>query len=112
MIISFGWTTEELLSGKKSVTRRDWTDGHAAKFKAGDIADAYSKLPRAGGRKIAEVRITKDPYKQLLSEMPDDHFEREGGSPCWEDKAHYLSCMGEDRIVWVVEFELVKVNDG
>lgn len=31
-IISFAWTTEALLCGQKSVTRRDWSDNYAAKF--------------------------------------------------------------------------------
>ena len=109
MIISFAWTTEALLSGMKTVTRRDWTDDYAKRFAAGMLVDAYNKLPRAGGRKVATIRITKDPYKQLLSDMPDAHFEREGGTLHWTNKSDYLRCMGQDREVWVIEFELLEV---
>jgi hypothetical protein len=31
-ILSFALTTEELLAGKKSVTRRDWKDSHMANW--------------------------------------------------------------------------------
>ena len=45
MIISFAKTTGALLAGKKTVTRRDWPESHAKKYKAGDVAIAYDKQP-------------------------------------------------------------------
>ena len=32
-IISFAWTTDALLQCKKTVTRRDWDDKYASRFK-------------------------------------------------------------------------------
>ena len=109
MIISFAKTTPALLNGSKTVTRRGWCDTHAAKFHKGDIVDAYDKSPRYRGKKVATIRITKDPYKQALSDMPDDHFEREGGLQLWpRGIAEFQLMMGSmDKIYWVVEFELV-----
>ncbi len=117
MIISFAWTTDAVTAGIKTVTRRDWQDKTAAKFKAGDIADAYNKLPRAGGRLIGKIRITRDPYKQKLKDMPMDHFWREGGYLYWKSIDEFLKMMGGDgrclrerldREYWVIEFELVE----
>ena len=106
MIISMAWTTGAFLADKKSVTRRFWTPKYAAKFHAGDIVDAYDKSPRNGGKKIGLIRLTKDPYPQKLSDMPDDHFEREGGVMYWRDKDEFIVFMGgPERTPWVVEFE-------
>lgn len=71
-IISFAWTTKVLLEGKKTVTRRDWNDKYAKTFHKGDIVQAYDKNPRCKGKKIAEIIITKEPYKQWLDEVTDE----------------------------------------
>lgn len=108
MIISFAMTVAAFLAGKKTVTRRFWKDKYAAKFHTGDIVDVYDKSPRNGGKKIGCIRLLKDPYKQKLSDMPDEHFEREGGTMYWKDKAEYISMMqlaGNGKTPWVVEFE-------
>jgi len=108
LIISFAWTTGALLDGLKTVTRRLWKDSHAEKFKAGQIVDAYDRLPRSGGHKVATIRLTCDPYKERLADMPDGDLILEGG--LWEDKTDFIDGFGGDPElkVWVVRFELVK----
>lgn len=113
MIISFAWTTQALIDGVKTVTRRMWKKSHAKKFYEGQIVDAYDKLPHAGGKKVATIRITRQPYVQVLEDMPDDHFEREGGTLYWKDKNDFIDAMGGIRQdYYVVEFELVEVFSG
>lgn len=113
MVLSFAWTTYALLSGKKTVTRRDWNDNYAKRFREGMLVDAYDKSPRFGGKKIAVIRLTKTPYKQKLADMPDNHFEREGGRLYWGNKVEFIACMGgSEKEYWVVEFELVKIEKG
>jgi uncharacterized protein YqfB (UPF0267 family) len=112
MIISFAWTTDALLQGKKTVTRRDWNDEYALRFCKGMMVDAYDKSPRIGGRKIATIKLTKEPYKQKLADMPDDHFQREGGKLYWNDKEDFIEAMGgEDKEYWVIEFILESVGE-
>jgi hypothetical protein len=60
VIISFAWTVPALIAGQKTVTRRVWSSGHAAKFHAGDVVDAWDKSPRAHGRRVATIEITRD----------------------------------------------------
>ena len=77
-IISFAWTTPALLAGRKSVTRRDWVDHHAARFRKGDLIAAYNRQPRFGGRQVAILRLTADAYKESTAKAPIEDFEREG----------------------------------
>ena len=107
-IISFAWTTDALLAGKKTVTRRDWDDKYAHRFKAGEVAAAYDKSPRFGGKKVAEVKLTREPFKQWLHEVTDADEALEGG--LWGSGRAYREAMGEDRQVWVVEFELLRAH--
>lgn len=78
MIISFAWTTDALLAGRKTCTRRDWNPAYAAKFTAGKVADAYDHLPRAHGKKIGDVQIKRVPYPERLCDIPDEDYEGEG----------------------------------
>jgi hypothetical protein len=77
-VISFGWTAPALLARRKSVTRREWEEGYARNFHAGDIVRAYDHSPRAAGKQIATIRLTHDPYLELSCCIPDDDWEREG----------------------------------
>jgi len=111
MIISFAWTTPSILDRTKTVTRRDWTTEYARKFHAGDIVDAYDKNPRAGGKKIGQVHLTSAPYRQRLTDMPNSHFEREGGLRYWHDKEEYIAMMGgPKKELWVIEFEVLEAK--
>lgn len=120
MYISFAWTTPALLARAKSATRRMWAPSHAAKFRAGQIVDAYDRSPRLGGRRVATIRIARDPWKQRTGLMDDVvDYEREGirhmamlsdlapdGSR-WHDWWH--SWKRADELVYVVEFQVIEV---
>jgi len=112
--ISFAWTTPAVLAGAKTVTRRDWTDRHARQFHAGDVVDAWSKDPRAGGRKVARVRILSIALEPMAW-MPDRDYAAEGfdylhsldePGRCRHDFEHWRQSGGEQ---WVIRFELVEV---
>jgi hypothetical protein len=77
-IISFALTTEALLAGRKTVTRRLWKDSHAARFKKGDICQAYDKAAYLGGKPVGLIRLTCDPYKERTCLIPASDWEAEG----------------------------------
>lgn len=78
MYISFSWTSLALVTGNKSVTRRDYGPGYVQRFKKGMIVDAYDHLPRNHGQKIAVVRLTHDGVIEKDARMPDDDYQAEG----------------------------------
>jgi len=111
-IISFAWTTEALLQGKKTQTRRFWKDSYAKQFKKGEMVQAYDKNPRAGGKIVAFIRLTKDPYQQHLSDMTVENFEAEGGTMYWSCLFDFQFAMKQQKKglkPWVLEFELLRV---
>ncbi len=77
-IISFSWTTPALLAGEKTVTRRDWAERHAMTFHTGDLVQAWDKVPFAGGKKVAIIRLTQAPYLADINEAPDSDYGAEG----------------------------------
>lgn len=116
MIVSFSWTTPALLAGAKTMTRRDWTHAHAAKFTVGRLVDAWDRSPRTGkGRKVATIRITREPRRESTSAISRDDYRREGFT--WLQEHGYYGQVEDiicswglnPREVWVVEFELVSV---
>lgn len=113
MILTFTWTTNELLSGKKTCSRRRWKDRHASDWlracTAGRwIHQAWDKMPFIeGSKKLADIRLLQLPYQERLIDMPDSDLEAEGG--LWADKAEFFKLLGNtDEVVWVVRFELVQ----
>lgn len=91
MIMSFAYTTPALLALQKTVTRRDWTSQHAAKFTPGMIVDAWNYSPRmvkCNPHKVAEIEIVSiTPHP--VAAMPDTDYKEEGfefldtaGIPC------------------------------
>ena len=105
--ISFAWTTADLVLGQKTATRRCWDDRHAGRFRAGDEVLAYERSPRAGGKPIAVIRLTRDPYRQPLSAMTEADLAREG--TLWSSVAEF--CQGFPCAEpWVIEFELVSLT--
>lgn len=108
MIISFALTPGAIRDGTKTVTRRFWSETHAMKFHAGDIVDAYDRSPRNGGQVIRKIRIIRDPYREPLENMTDEHFKREGGRRFWFDKQEFINVMGgPDAAPFVIEFDYV-----
>lgn len=110
LIISFAHTTKALLAGKKTVTRRFWDDRHAAKFRKGMAVQAWDRSPRAGGKCVAVIELTENPYRERLRNMPDGDLEAEGG--LWESKEEFVGLMGgPDAEPWVVRFRVTRRLD-
>lgn len=122
-IISFARTTAALVARRKSVTRREWTDRHAAGFKVGDLAQAWSASPHRKGKKVGIIRITAL-YKEATCLIPDSDWEAEGFEYMQEhgiDLGKDLSCprlwqlWKEDQTgfaTWVIRFEVVSIEPG
>lgn len=109
MIISFAWTTPAYLAGKKTCTRRDWSDRHFAQWlKAWHeekfIHDAYDKSPRCHGKKVGQFHLTSIPYREPLADIPFTDLEAEGG--LWESTDQFIELCGGDpsRLVTVIRF--------
>lgn len=88
-IISFAHTTPALVTFNKTVTRRKWTDGHAASFAAAAGAGAggarprlcvraYDRLPRAHGQAVAVIELLAAPYRQRSADAPQSDYAAEG----------------------------------
>lgn len=130
MIISFAWTTAALLSGQKSVTRRDWQQKYAAQFRPGDLVDAWDRLPRAHGKKVATIRITAVRHEAGTCDGADGHLlddtDRVLEGVTWSERngiavpdphfASWEAWWSSFRASWLewggyaVEFELVSVD--
>lgn len=116
-IISFSWTTPALIAGRKSRTRRQWSNEYAKRFKTGDLCQAYDRQPRFGGKIVAIIRITGIKHEHI-SEMTSRDFELEGfsymeeqGMKIWgkEPADAFNEWMDEDEEYWVIDFEIVKL---
>jgi len=121
-IISFGWTTAALLAGRKTVTRRLWKAPYARRFHKGDLLAAYDRSPRIGGKHVATIRLTADPYLESTADAPPEDYAGEGFD--------YLTELGKNvdgmppaslwrvwhwpqtaQMLWVVRFELVDISN-
>lgn len=127
MIISFAKTTEALLAGAKTVTRREWSDRHAQKviadFKAGKTFDAWNYSPRVkvhSPHKVATIRMTEEPVLESsisIGNQGPNHrdFGAEGfrwmeaNGLAAEVSAILTDWWEKPRNLWVVRFELVEV---
>lgn len=117
--ISFGLTAQYL--SKKTVTRRDWKDSHAAKFiRALERAategkklrvPAIDKAYHAGGKQIGWLIIDDRPYREKLMDIPSCDLVAEGGmcSTTKEFAAKYFKD-NLDKEVWVVRFKFESIE--
>ena len=119
-IISFAWTTPALLAGAKTVTRREWSDRYARTFHRGDLVAAYDRNPRAHGKQVGVIELTRDPYQEQLGMTPAEEFDHEGLA--WMEKRGLTMPGGvsplefwragrrEDPLVWVGPFRVVSLE--
>jgi hypothetical protein len=108
-ILSFSLTQEEFLSGNKTVTRRDWAESYHAMWERNRlIHDAYDNIPRAGGKKIGEIKLIAKPYKERLADMPLEDLTAEGGMCSTREEFIKLIGKDPDDVVSVIRF--VKVS--
>lgn len=56
-ILSFSKTLYPLLSGDKTVTRRQWKTAEYKKWMCGDKFQIYTKSPRNGGERIGTGKV-------------------------------------------------------
>lgn len=121
-IISFAETTPALLAGRKTVTRREWTERHARSFSEGELVQAWSKSPRVrGARRVGTIRLTQAPYLEWSNLIPGDDWENEGFLYMEEHGLTLFDGMTPMRVwtnwrvnarpLWVVRFALVEVFD-
>lgn len=111
-ILSFAMTTEELLSGRKTVTRRDWETSYMENWQQWYdegrlVHDAYDQIPIAGGEKIGEIRLTERPYWEALRDMPESDLEAEGGMCETLEEFYDLIGLPPSAEVAVIRFELL-----
>ena len=105
MIISYAETTPALVAGRKTVTRREWSDNHARKFTPGQPVQAWNKTPRVkGARRVGTVRITRSPYREMSDQIPDEDWEGEGFA-YMEEHGLYLFGGLTPRQVWTLWHE-------
>lgn len=76
--LSFAWTSIALVTGNKTVTRRQYSDQYLRRFRKGTIVDAYDKLPRNHGVKIARILLTEKGMQESDLDIPDADYEGEG----------------------------------
>ncbi len=112
--ISMAWTKDAFIAGRKSKTRRKWTEKYAQRFKVGDICQVYDRQPRFGGKPIGKIKIVGI-GKEPISEMPDTDFEKEGfaymeenGLKIWgkPPRVAFHDWRQEGGEYWVVEFHI------
>ena len=108
--ISFALTKDEFLSGRKTVTRRDWPERYRKQwrkwYRDGKVDHtAWDKVPFAGGKRIGTFRLTCEPYLQRLSAMPLSDLEAEGGMVNTIDEFCKLIGKKPSDIVTVIRFE-------
>lgn len=121
MILSFAYTTQALIEGRKTVTRRDWKPKHAETFLrrhvVGDqLVKAYDRLPIQGGRHIADLEITRASYEPLqrLLDCPEyaaRELLREGA--LWNSIEDFIGLLSPDfdpgKRLWRIEFHVVSL---
>lgn len=105
MNISFAWTTDDFLAGRKTATRRFWDDEYAKRFPVGSTHSAWNKSPRFKGVKIGTVKV-REIFKQPLSRMTESDLKEEG--TLWSSVGEYVEMMlsqGKGDTPWVVKFD-------
>jgi hypothetical protein len=110
--IEFHKTTDLLLLGKKTQTRRIWKSLHAKKvlnvYKQGLLVTATDLAFRFGGKEIAYLKI-KNLYEQKLWDMTKADVIAEGFPELTPDQFIQKFFGGDSSLtVWVLEFEVVK----
>lgn len=108
-IISFAWTTEALIQGKKTVTRRMWKKRLVRKD---DMVQAYDKAPYHKGKCIAIIEIMSARHEPLYR-VTDEEERKEGG--LWGSGEQFIQSflkaypgMKRSDNVWRIEFVIVK----
>jgi len=117
--ISFAWTTPALVTGHKTVTRREWQDDYAHRFHAGDPVTALDRERRYKGQPVGLLRLTAEPELQQTDDAPKTDYVAEGFLYLdWLNEkvdgltpqALWRAWSKTPRFLWVVRFELVRLS--
>jgi hypothetical protein len=97
VILSFAWTTDAYMAGRKTCTRRMWKDRTLRAWqRAWDEGRrrhvAVDKLLCWGGRRIGEFELTARPERQALRDMPETDLAAEGG--LWASRDEFIRLFG------------------
>ncbi|KYC42031.1 hypothetical protein WA1_18685 [Scytonema hofmannii PCC 7110] len=120
MIFSFSLTNKlseqlnkpnPLLTGAKTVTRRNWSEKHAQQIvcayqKGNGTHQAWSNMPYVkGAYRMGFVSLTSVPVFEKLANMPEEDVLAEGG--LWASKQEFIEFikMTPNDFVWVVRFK-------
>ena len=100
-IVSFGYTADALLSGRKTVTRRKWKGDW---LKVGDEAQAWDKGPHRGGKRVGTIKVLSvqaETWPLALERDAEAEARREGFmSPAeWAQVSAKSGLKEGDRIV-------------
>ena len=123
LIINFAWTTSAILAtwpdgtDVKTCTRRNWNDEYARRFRCGVIVQGWDRLPRAGGQKVAEVKLIADAYPQRTGFMTEADYKAEG--LLWMEekgirirgqhpRVFFDQWKAADELVYVIRFQVIK----
>lgn len=119
MWISFAYTTDAVIMGEKSVTRRNWVRSHAMKFYGTQVVDFYDKNPRSFGHNMGQIELLCSPYLQRTGKMTLDDYNREGlywmerncrlmnGQP---PEVFFNQWKESNEMLYVVEFKLLNLT--
>lgn len=115
--MSFAYTLAPFLSGEKSRTRREWMEKYAKSFRKGDMVTALNKNWMYGGKRIAIIQLTADPFVQNTSEMTDEDYILEGFAYLEkngllfrgkEPRKAFDAWKAEKKDIWVVDFKIIQ----
>jgi len=107
IVCSYG-TFDAVKQGIKTCTRRRWKDSHAAKFHKGDLVGILNHSHRhrrsKGEPEMLIRRLTCDPYRERLADMPEEDVRAEGD--LWPNKWTFIhDCFRDgEEVVWVVRW--------
>lgn len=105
--VSFYKTVDAYRDRTKTETRRFWKPKHAKKFKPGTLFMGITRDFRDGGQMMHISKVVSC-TQELLGDISEESFEREGGTRYWKDRAAYIAMMGNpQRVVYVLRFEHV-----
>lgn len=121
-IISFANTSPAFIAKEKSVTRRNWKDDYAQRFKKNELIQGWSRSPRFQGKPIGIIRLIEKPYQENTFLMTEDDYEKEGFKYL-DQSPHLKTGSYKDKnlkkffeewkqravLLWVVRFEYVEV---
>ena len=119
--MEFGWLSPAVVEGHKTMTLRDWGQVEGAQWRQGELFYAYDDPPSAGGRKLALLRVSTQPYEDTTAALKPAAFQ---GLGLEYAVAHRLapphgvtavemweSWHANPRRLWVVRFTVERIYD-